>query len=543
VIPNARSARQDPASPRFPALGLRWALTALVAALAATGSAAHAAKTESAAVAAAQSQACPDGVCPGLGHAFYLPGINGFNLESAGNDFFLDTRIGGCARMSPLQEKTTREFQSSENMEQLTRNTMTSFDLKASYSTARLSANASLSKMTGVDSTTTQRVSSTHMDITTPTRYVDFVQRQSDCLTRSNIHPTDLEAFESLQLIDPEHVGEDSQWKPYEDYLQNLGSHILVRLQYGSRFQRWESSSQSTEDLLKTLKIKACTAVEGKNPDKKGWSVDSCGDYSREQREKAAQTDSEWRQIVMGGSKEAREALTDAVTEANITAFIRTSSLGDRPIGFGFKPVWELWTRIYAPLCKAHTPSTACDNLQRAYNLRIAYEGRLAIGCPTWRNEDGFVYQTMGLNGKPNSQGLQLYGCFAERTGCRSNLDCRKGGAFGVCYCWGNTCLDQGAPIVGTGQFRTRIRGSEEGSYNQGVNNSCRFSPGIGSTCGCNTTWSGGLKRRDLFLPSLSPHAPVRCARGNRVVARRASRSGDRASGVEHGEAQQPASR
>jgi hypothetical protein len=276
----------------------------------------------------------------------------------------------------------------------------------------------------------------------------------------------------------------------------------MVRQQFGSRFQRWESSSASTADILNVLKAKACAAVEGKDATTQGWSVQGCAAYSREQRERASRTDSEWRQIVMGGTEATRVALTQEVTKDSINAFIASGSQGTRPIRFGFRPIWELWMQIYTPLCK-QKGSKDCDNLQRASNLKTAYEGRLAIGCQEEKNNDGLVYQTMAPAGKPNALGIQAYGCFAERTGCRSNLDCRKGGAFGVCYCYGASCLDQGLNIAGTDQFRTTIRVTEQGKYSQGVNNSCRFSPGRGSTCGCNTTWSGGLPRRDLFRQPL----------------------------------------
>jgi hypothetical protein len=336
------------------------------------------------------------------------------------------------------------------------------------------------------------------MDITTPTRNVDLVQRTRDCFAKSNIAATDVEQFETLRLIRDENVGQQSEWDPYESYLQHHGSHILIRLQYGSRFQRWESSSASTANILNVLKAKACAGVEGKNATTQGWSVQGCADYSNEQRRKAESIESEWRQIAMGGTEATRVALTQEVTKDRIDAFIAAGSQGDRPIRFGFKPVWELWTQIYTPLCK-QKGSKDCDNLQRANNLKIAYEGRLAIGCPQETSNNGLIYQSMDLAGKPSALGIQNYGCFAERTGCRSNNDCRKGGVFGVCYCYGASCFDQGAGIAGTNLFRTAIRANEQGKYTQGVNNSCRFSPGRNSTCGCNTTWSGGLPRRDLF--------------------------------------------
>lgn len=462
------------------------------------GRPAHAAADEVAV--AMQTPACPNGICRGLGHAFFLPAINGFDPPSTGNDFFVDARLGSCASLSPPDGSATRQFQNSESMEELTRKTSSSFELSGSYTTARLTARGSVSAMTGADTSSTQRVTSTHMDITTPTRTVDFNQRGRDCFAKDNVDPSDVQQFEALPLIHADRAGQQSEWDPYVVYLQRLGSHIQVRQVLGSRFQRWESSNASTSDILNILKAKACAAVEGKNPSNAGWSVDGCAAYSSEQREKASQTHSEWRQIVMGGIGRTRAALTQEVSKERVDAFIASGARGDQPIRYGFKPVWELWIHIYSPLCSGGSAKD-CGNLQRAYNLKTAYEGVLAIGCPEQKDGNGGIVQAIAPAGEPNSLGIQAYGCFAERTGCRSNSDCRVGGAGTACYCYGPSCLDQGEGIAGTTLFRTRVRGSQEGGFRHGVNNSCRLRGGIGNTCSCNTTWTGGLPRRDLFQP------------------------------------------
>lgn len=445
-----------------------------------------------------ESPACPNGICRGLGHAFYLPAINGFEPPSAGNEFFVDARLGSCATLSPPEGTATRQFQNAESMEELTRKTTTSFELSGSYTTARLTAKGSVSAMTGADSTSTQRMTSTHIDITTPTRNIDFNLRGRDCFSKANVDPSDVQQFEALPLIDAKRAGQQSEWDPYVTYLQRLGSHIQVRQVLGSRFQRWESSTASTADILNILKAKACAGVEGRNPTTQGWSVDGCAAYSKEQRERASQTNSEWRQIVMGGIQRTRASLTQEVSKERIDAFIASAARGDQPIRYGFKPIWELWMQIYSPLCKGDG-SKDCEHLQRAYNLKTAYEGVLAIGCPEQKGRGDLVYQGIAPAGEPNSLGIQAYGCFAERTGCRSNLDCRAGGAGTSCFCYGASCFDQGEGIPGTNLLRTRVRGSQEGGLRQGVNNSCRLRGGIGNTCSCDTGWSGGLPRRDLF--------------------------------------------
>lgn len=446
-----------------------------------------------------ESPACPNGICRGLGHAFFLPTINAFNPPSTGNDFFVDVRLGGCATLSPPEGLATRTFQSSESMEEFTRSASSSFELSGRYTTARLTAQGSVSFLTNADSTKSSRMTSTHIDIATPTRTVDLNLRTSDCFSKDNIYPNDVRQFEALPLIDAGRAGQSGEWDPYRAYLRGFGSHIQVRQVLGSRFQRWESSTEEKSDLLNTLKAKACAGVEGRNPTTAGWSVDGCAAYSSEQRAKASQTKSESRQIVMGGTERARNGLQRGVSKESIDAFIASGSRGDQPIRYSYKPIWELWIQIYTPLCSSGSAAD-CRHLQRAYNLQTAYEGVLAITCAEERDGRGNVIQTIAPAGAPNSLGIQAYGCFAERTGCRSNNDCRVGRGTATCYCYGASCLDQGEGIPGTNFFRTGVRGSQFGGTNSGVNASCRYSPGRGSTCSCNTTWGSGLPRRDLFL-------------------------------------------
>lgn len=203
------------------------------------GRPAHAAADEVAV--AMQTPACPDGICSGLGHAFFLPGINGFDPPSTGNDFSVDARLGSCASLSPPDGSATRQFQNSESMEELTRKTSSSFELSGSYTTARLTARGSVSAMTGADTSSTQHMTSTPIDITTPTRTVDSNQRGRDCFAKDNVDPSHVQQLEALPLIHADRAGQQSEWDPYVIYLQRLGSHTIeaYRIPSTSVVARW----------------------------------------------------------------------------------------------------------------------------------------------------------------------------------------------------------------------------------------------------------------------------------------------------------------
>jgi len=145
--------------------------------------------------------------------------------------------------------------------------------------------------------------------------------------------------------------------------------------------------------------------------------------------------------------------------------------------------------------------------MQRAVNLQAAYDGWTATGCPKAADSRGTTYQAMAID-STTAQGISVYKCAVSKTGCRSDDDCHLGGAGSVCYCYGAGCIDQGANILGsTSTFRDKIRGSQEGSYNEGVNNACYYK--FIAHCNCDGNWAGGLSDRNIYQQSV-PSTVVR---------------------------------
>jgi hypothetical protein len=444
------------------------------------------------------SPACPNDICPGLGNGFYLPSVNSRSINTGGRIFFLNRNLGDCAVRSDVKQNT-RDFVSSDSMQRVVTQSMAEANLSGSYSTGVLSMKATAQAMTGYASEVTTTFHSTHMEINVVSSSIDF-QNDSRCFSGANLDPTMLTRFRSLALIDTGGTSiNPSSWNPYVQFLTDQGSHIMMQQQIGSRFQQWDSSSSTASDIARTLQIKACAQAEGTQAGG-GWSVASCSSYSKEEKEEAMRTETEHRRLILGGTDLTRNEVTKELSKKTLDAFIDASKDGNQAIRFIFKPIWQLLYAIYEPDCAAAgRGSAACQNLQRAVNLEAAYEGWTAIGCPNMSTSRGGFYQKMHVAGE-STLGIQTYVCYAAKTGCQSNDDCHLGGAGSVCFCYGASCIDQGDAIRGTSLYRNRVRGNQEGSYNQGVNNSCSYK--FLAHCDCDTRWAGGLPERTLYLQS-----------------------------------------
>ena len=446
-----------------------------------------------------QSPACPDGICPGLGNSFYLPKLNPLSVNTGGNIFFKNRKLGDCVVISSVS-KNARTLSTADSMENFIRNSMTETDLSGSYKSGVLTMRGSAQAMTASSSDITTTFHSTTLDIMAVTNALDF-QQDTKCFNQNNIDETFLNQFTALPMIEDDNVGNATAWSSYVSFLKDQGSHIMMQQQVGSRFQQWESSESQDSNIEQALQAKACAQVEGISVGG-GWSTQGCAAYSSDEKRKALRTASKSMRVILGGNEASRADLTKDVNKDNLDAFIDSANQGNEAIRFIFKPIWELLNSIYSPACAAAGKgSTDCQNLQRAQTLQAAYEGWIAIGCKEEKDGRNAVYQTMEIAGT-SEQGVHTYQCKAAKTGCRKDDDCHIGGWGSVCYCYGPGCIDTGERISGTDTYRNKVRGSQSGSYSSGVNLSCRYRVGV--TCGCKTGWAGGLPERVLYLQSSS---------------------------------------
>jgi len=441
--------------------------------------------------------ACPDGICPRLGRAFYLPNYNVIH-NNLGRAVALNTKLGECAR----KVKSTyahREEKVVDSMQGLVSEVKKELDLKGEVGAATImTADGSINDHTDYNSNWTASFHATTLDVVSIKLQV-FLKQSTECLgDESNFDPGFLKSFKFLPEIDAEKVDESSSWTPYAHFLKQVGSHIMMRQDIGSRFQQWESSTSNNSNIAKSLAAKACAKVEG-DLDLGGWSVDSCANYNNSEKRAALKTKSHSDRVILGGSPASRLALLNDVTKQTLSDFISSADDGDEAVSHGFKPIWETLITLYSFLCLENGPSSEnCKHQQRAHNLQAAYEGFLATGCPKMTTSNGFVYQRMTIS-DPNAT-IKRYQCEVAKTGCNTDDDCHRGGVIGaVCYCYGESCIARGHPVIGTSMQRSRVRGDKGVTpYNYGPNQACHYR--IGGGCTCDEKWSGGLGARLLYV-------------------------------------------
>lgn len=315
------------------------------------------------------------------------------------------------------------------------------------------------------------------------------------CLSKDNVNPGVIEAFEALPSI-ASPAQESPEWQAYGSFLKKYGSHVQVSQQIGSRLRHWVSSTSTAVSSATTLEAKACAEVEGITSSGSGWAVSGCSAYSESDKEKAMKVETTDLQTVSGGTASTRAAVMKDLNPATLSAFIDSADQGTQAVGYSYKPLHVLLQQLYSKECQQAPKGTACAHVQRAVNLQAYYDGILALRCPTLKN-NAVTYQFFGRT-DASSLGIRTYFCQAAKEGCTSDADCHLGGAGSVCYCYGDGCVDHAsATITGTAMHRPTIRGNQSGSYDSGVNNACYYK--FIAHCNCDDQWAGGLPKRQLY--------------------------------------------
>lgn len=446
--------------------------------------------------------ACPNGVCPGLGQAFYLPDTNLLDnkANSGGRAVFNDVRLGGCASLID-QQSSLRSFQTYDTASQLTEALNRGIDAKAGIPVQQFNVGATVNVTTGHNNLQNETFNSVVLNIEFVNQVVNF-NRTSACLSPENLDPSFQAAFEALALPNADQAGESFTWAAYNQFLRNWGSHFQSQQWLGSRVEQWVSSKTGSTETTDTLKAKSCFNVEGFTG---GWSAQPCLNIDSSKRYEASTKDTNDRRYVAGGNAATRSALIAKFDEKNLNDFIAAASQGDEPINFSYIPLWSVLQEVYRTPCgQAGKDSTACKNLQRAVALQAAYEGFGAYGCSKQLDGRQGTLQTMRAIG-PDSLGIYYFACHQSKTGCRENSDCVAKANAGIakCYCEGPSCVDAN-PIPGTNLQRNFVRGTTDYSFwdsDKGVNASCQDKI---LSCNCDEGWAGGQLARDIWDQALS---------------------------------------
>ena len=78
---------------------------------------------------------------------------------------------------------------------------------------------------------------------------------------------------------------------------------------------------------------------------------------------------------------------------------------------------------------------------------------------------------------------MPIFQCVLINKGCHSDYDCHIGGGGFVTYCYGSSCYDYKSPSFGKKAKNVIIRQSQQGSYDEGINDSCYYKADITARC------------------------------------------------------------
>lgn len=424
---------------------------------------------------------CPGGICAGLGEAFNLRKINAINDPKVllnGRVIFNDTNIGTCAAYSS-GGKSNRSLVTTSDTRDLVSTVSNSINIDGSFSVKAATVKPSITATTGYDVTQHSDIKSSYLDLLVESGNVYFLNNNA-CRNESAVNKVFLADFRKLpiNISNPSIPG---SWVQFNSFFDNWGTHIITQLTYGSRLQQWESTLGSSNEIDRTLAIKACAQIEGTG---KSFTANACESYTDEEKRNALASKSNSNVIIIGGSENTREALQSEITSESLDAFLQSSNESNQAVGVQFTPIWDVLKNYLLD----------STDLQRALNLEAAFAFD-ATNCTHLEN-NGIIYQEFRGNTDNN---ITTYSCFAKKTGCTNDGDCHYSGGRAGCQSYGPSAFIQGTQFgdVSEGKFRTSVQGIKSGGIYDGINNSCNYHAFKG--CQCDKNWSGGLPDRSLW--------------------------------------------
>lgn len=260
---------------------------------------------------------------------------------------------------------------------------------------------------------------------------------------------------------------EDSDWKPFRDFMNKWGSHIVETAYTGSVYQSWSSAKRDNRYKQAQLEARACLRAEGA----RGSALDACSRYNEREREEAGRLTAFDTKRVRGGSRDTRQRLErDDATQDLIEKFLREDNQDDQPIRFEFMPVWDFFLE---------RSDRGSDDAKRALALQAYYEGWLATGCPLVQTQGqaNNNAQMMVPEYTKDKKATGRYLCIRRCQGCHDyNHDCHFEVGQACCRAYGPSALRR---VGGDHVMRAP-------DYNSGwcdADNGCKYS--VGSGCHC----------------------------------------------------------
>ena len=495
---------------------------------------------------------CPKGICPMLGRGYDLRKINLKDPTKipAGKQVFLSTKMNiltnpNCFEYNIGTQSLDVNSTLSKNTTDTIKNITAEFSANASLPIDTMIAKATVDATTSSNSLKSTNIQTASLSISSVDGDVTFLDETNRKCRSSALNTYIINDFYKLYYSAVQDPGLESSWNEFENFFKRWGTHIVVKVVYGSKIEVWNSLEGVNTDISKQIKTKACMSLESNKKPLEGFqyqgapaapvaakpvvpdapdgpvspaepkpalkqediSLSTCAGITNEDRRKSSSLNTQDKKYIVGGGRKQRNALVNFVdmntNGSDAIAFLNSSEDGNTAIGYRFEPIWDVMYSILATKCE-NGEDPYCDGnkgvTQRCINLQFAFM-REAIACPMEKTDKGVIYQEIQARWQPG--GFYLYGCYQRNTGCNTNSECKYWNAR--CYAMGNEMFERGPEYnveysnpTDKKQYRSQIRGADNWkSYSDASSNTCQYKAGTG--CLCKSGYGSVLPNRFIW--------------------------------------------
>lgn len=222
-----------------------------------------------------------------------------------------------------------------------------------------------------------------------------------------------------------------NSWKPYHDFLDTYGSHIVTSVKRGARIKQMSFSRSSESFSEREFQVKSCISLAG--PTSVGKvGVSACANISKSESKRAREMSSTEKLFIRGGSRETRSKLLHDRSKELIQQLMNEAADTHSSVQHTFRAVWKVLQSRF------HSGS---PNYRRGLNLQYYYLGFLNYGCPYVKGGKGknkVQIQKFDYTEKSNDM-YPEFECTLAKEGCHSDDDCHYKPIW--CSCRGPTCV------------------------------------------------------------------------------------------------------
>ena len=255
-------------------------------------------------------------------------------------------------------------------------------------------------------------------------------------------------------------------WKQYDTFLKQFGSHFVVRVTLGAYVQQWTFAKKTSHYSARMLKVKTCLEFA-----ESSQHLKACNDVTKEEYQMSKSMSTSSYLVVKGGKDETRNKYQEKKTLQLLRQILNEARNFSSPVSFKYKPVWDVLMMQFHSDTKRYAI---------AANLKQYFYGFKDFGCTLKTSGKtklrSFEYRNRNLV-------MPIFQCVLINKGCHSDYDCHIGGGGFVTYCYGSSCYDYKSPSFGKKAKNVIIRQSQQGSYDEGINDSCYYKADITARC------------------------------------------------------------